>query len=231
MEQLEHAAPKPDEEPPSKIENEDPHSSGMTPTDEFMLAEYKNISAAHFDLHQGYRSMFRFYLGIAAIPVTVFAFILKDVAKNASIGALPNVVSYVATLISIIGFLMFLALANIMFEIMFYARTVNGTRQYFTDRALELNNKDLKQYLLLPGDMNFPRYGMSLLQVYSWQYWMIALINSCYLLLSVKNYTRDWPNSWAWSVGAFIAFMITHLLFHFALANRKEAETTRIKPL
>src|SRR6266571_4625451 len=103
MEQLERAAQKLDDEEQPKTDNSDKSTTTLTPTDEFMLAEYKNISAAHFDLHQGYRSMFRFYLGIAAIPVTVFAFILKDVAKNASIGALPNVVSYVATLISIIG--------------------------------------------------------------------------------------------------------------------------------
>jgi len=57
------------------------------------------------------------------------------------------------------------------------------------------------------------------------------LINPCYLLLSVKKFTREWAASWLWSIGAFIGFVGLHLCFHFRLANRKEAETKRIAPL
>jgi hypothetical protein len=216
----------------AQASEEDLHKRYLTPTDYFMLEEYKNISAAHFDLHQGYRQMFRFYLGIVAIPVTVFAFILKDVDKNISIGALPTILTYVTVLVAIVGLLMFLALTNISFEIMFYARTVNGTRLYFTDRERELTGHDLKQYLLLPGDMDFPPYGVkNILQVYWWQYWMIALINSCYFLLSVKNFSSGYRYSWPFSALAFLGLFGLHLLLHYILAVRKEKETKHVKPL
>lgn len=234
-EQRDSHVPKLDEpsDDPNNNDKEDQKPNGnLSPTDEFMLAEYKNISSAHFDLHQGYRNMFRFYLGIAAIPVTVFAFILKDVDKNISIGSLPTILTYVTFLTAVIGLLMFLALTNISFEMMFYARTVNGTRRYFTDKEKELTGRDLKQYLLLPGDMDFPPYGVSnILQVYWWQYWMIALINTCYFFLSIKNFTSTYRCSWLWSLIAFLLFFGLHVLLHYVLASRKEAETAILKPL
>ena len=59
---------------------EQPARGALSVADEFMLAEYKNISTAHFELHNAFRQMFRFYLGIVAVPVTVFAFTYKDVS-------------------------------------------------------------------------------------------------------------------------------------------------------
>src|SRR5258708_37520875 len=125
---------------------------GLNVADECMLAEYKNISTAHFELHNAFRQMFRFYLGIVAVPITVFAFTYKD--ASLSLRTLPLVFVYILLLTAIIGLLMFLSLVNIRFDIVFYTRTVNGTRKYFMSRA---ENK-LDPYLFLPGDMRYPTY-------------------------------------------------------------------------
>jgi ABC-type polysaccharide/polyol phosphate export permease len=100
--------------PLSEVEPSPPKGMGNA-VDSFMLEEYKNISKAHYELHNGFRQMFRFYLGIVAIPVTLFALAYKDM--HVSLGALPPVIAIVLLLIAGIGFLMFLSLINIRFDI------------------------------------------------------------------------------------------------------------------
>jgi len=119
-----------------------------------MLEEYKNISRAHFELHNGLRQTFRFYLGVVAIPVTLFAFVYKD--TTITLDSLPSTLAYTICLIGFIGFFMFLSLINIRFDIIFYTRAVNGTRRYFMDISERLAQEPLDQYLLLPGNINFP---------------------------------------------------------------------------
>jgi hypothetical protein len=55
-----HAFPKP------------PRGTRKTVVDEFMLKEYENTAAAHFDSQSGIRQQFRFYLLLAAVPLTIF---------------------------------------------------------------------------------------------------------------------------------------------------------------
>src|SRR5581483_10118740 len=126
-----------------------------TPVDEFMLTEYETIASAHFDLHGGLRQNFRFYLGLIAIPFTVFA-----VFKDASIQflKLPTVLLLLFLVVPILGFLMFLAMINMRFDIILYTRAVNAVRDYFNMRATELGVSNFRSYLKLPTDKNKPPY-------------------------------------------------------------------------
>jgi|SRR5882724_6372328 len=172
--------------------------------DNFVLEEYKNISKAHYELHNAFRQMFRFYLGIVAVPVTVFAFAYKDV--QVSIEALPAVFVYILFLTGIIGLLMFLSLVNIRFDIIFYTRTVNGTRAYFMDRS----RSELTRYLLLPTNMRFPPYSETL-KAYWWQFLLIAFINSSYVAVAARNLLGRWRF-------AFIVAAVIFVVHYFAYA-------------
>jgi hypothetical protein len=178
------------------------------PMDSFVLEEYKNISKAHYELHNGFRQMFRFYLGVVAVPVTLFAFAYKD--QNVTLSNLPSVFVYICLLIGIIGCLMFLSLINIRFDIIFYTRTVNGTRAYFVNK-----DNNLSKYLMLPGDMRFPPYKETF-RAYWWQFLMIAIINSIYLGVALKaRFSQYWPYKLT------VAIFVLHFVAYYGLASMR----------
>jgi hypothetical protein len=186
--------------------------------DKFMLEEYKNISKAHFELHSGLRQMFRFYLGVVAVPVTIFAFIYKE--ATVTIENVPSVLSATLCLIGVIGFLMFLSLINMRFDIIFYTRTVNGTRGYFIDRAKSLN---ARYHLLLPDNMEFPAYQENPTKAYWWQFLMITLINTIYLGAGIKKF-----NFWTGTIVTSIVFFITHVVIYYFFAWRRKQDTEKM---
>ena len=189
--------------------------------DDFTLEEYKNISQAHFELHNAFRQMFRFYLGIVAVPVTVFAFAYKDV--QVSLESLPVIFVYILLLAGIIGLLMFLSLINIRFDIIFYTRTVNGTRAYFVNRS----NSALTKYLLLPGDMRFPPYTETF-KAYWWQFLLIALINSAYVTVAARNLLGRWCFAF---IAAAVVFGLHYLAYVRLAASRNLKDEKRLKEI
>src|SRR5437588_8275932 len=84
--------------------------------DEFMLKEYESIAAAHFDSQDGLRQQFRFYLIIAAVPLTVVGLVTKEQqgGQVAQIGAwdLPRFVGIVFLGIGVLGRLMLLSMIH-----------------------------------------------------------------------------------------------------------------------
>jgi hypothetical protein len=134
-----------------------PDKAAKNTVDEFMLAEYQTIAAAHFDLHNGLRQNFRFYLGLIAAPVTVFA-VYKD--PNIEVFKLPEVMLFLFSVISLLGFLMFLNMINTRFDIILYTRAVNGVRAYFKVRADEIGDTAFEIGRKLPVDKNKPPYNV-----------------------------------------------------------------------
>ena len=107
-----------------------------------MLSEYQTIASAHFDLHNGLRQNFRFYLGLVAVPFTVFA-VYKDV--NLNLFSLPSRSLALFGVVPFLGLLMFLAMINTRFDIILYTRAVNAVRAYFVMRAERVGPKDLQE--------------------------------------------------------------------------------------
>ncbi|HWY54171.1 MAG TPA: hypothetical protein VNZ03_06885 [Terriglobales bacterium] len=155
-----------------------------TPVDEFMLAEYETIASAHFDLHNGLRQNFRFYLGLAAVPFTVLA-AFKDM--KVEIFDLPTVLLFLFGVVPFLGLLMFLSMINTRFDIILYTRTVNAVRAYFEMRAARLGQKDFRKYLKLPTDKFKPPYFEGFLRAYTWLFAMISFTNAAYALILFKN--------------------------------------------
>ncbi|HEY6343930.1 MAG TPA: hypothetical protein VIY49_20735 [Bryobacteraceae bacterium] len=102
-----------------------PNPEEKTVSDEFMLSEYQTIASAHFDLHNGLRLNFRFYLGLIAVPSSIWAVAFKD---QTDIFHLPRVLVLMIGLVALLGFLMFLQMVNTRFDIILYTRVVNGVR-------------------------------------------------------------------------------------------------------
>jgi len=199
-----------------------PQSSEKTPVDEFMLSEYQTIASAHFDLHNGLRQNFRFYLGLVAVPFTVFA-VYKDVSLD--LFRLPTVLLSLFAVVPFLGLLIFLSMINTRFDIILYTRTVNAVRAYFTMRAERVGPKDLKKYLKLPTDKNKPPYFEGFLRAYTWLFVTISFTNAAYALILLENLQNKgrlpfW-GPWPLATSFFALHLVLYWLFSW-IRKKKE---------
>jgi len=193
-----------------------PAPSTKTPVDEFMLSEHQTIASAHFDLHNGLRQSFRFYLGLIAIPLTVLA-IFKD--PNIDLLHLPIFMLGLFFAIAVVGFLMFLSMINTRFDIIYYTRTVNGVRAYFAMRAQQIGVADFEQFLVLPTNINEPAF-FEFSRAYSWLFVLMALVDSFYMLMCFLNLqNHGW---WCWRPWeATLIFFLLHVGFYVFWAETR----------
>ena len=180
--------------------------------DEFMLREYETIAAAHFDSQSGLRQHFRFYLIIAAFPLTVLGFASSHAPANANaqLIALFNLPPFVSTVFigtGILGTLMSLAMIHSAFDCVLYARTVNGVRAYFADRAKWLN-VDLKPYFVMPLSKVKPRYFH--FGSFFYRQILISLVNAAYVALGVQNF---WKRV-CWTISLFALLALGGVLIY-----------------
>ena len=190
-----------------------------TVVDEFMLAEYDTIASAHFDLHAGLRQSFRFYLGLAAVPFTVFA-VYKD--PKLDLFSLPSVLLFLFAVVSVLGLLMFLTMINTRFDIILYTRAVNGVRAYFAKRALEVGQADVFEAgRKLPIDKDKPPYNEGLSRAYSWLFAFISVINAGYSFIVLRNLRLTTAES---AISACIYCAFHALLYRFLSKNREKKE-------
>lgn len=198
-----------------------PVKGEKTVIDEFMLAEYQTIATAHFDLHNGLRQNFRFYLGLIAAPVTVFA-VYKD--PRIEVFQLPEVMLFLFGVISVLGFLMFLNVINTRFDIILYTRTVNGVRSYFKIRADESDNTAFEAGRKLPIDKNKPPYNEGWNRAYTWLFILIGLVNSAYFYVVLKNLERSQILvTWRWGVReGVILWVLLHFCAYVFLSRQRE---------
>lgn len=156
--------------------------------DEFMVKEYESIASAHFDSQSGLRQQFRFYLLIAAVPITVLGLVFRDRSfdelAKLSVFNLPSPFDYIFIMIGLLGFLILLSMIHTALDATLYARTVNGVRGYFVDRGKQLG-LDLKPCLKMPTDQHRPPYFH--VRSFFWQVIFIAAINSSYLAVGTSS--------------------------------------------
>lgn len=169
-------------------EIDDPKHDDTSPVDDFMLKEYESIASAHFDSQAGLRQQFRFYLVIAAVPVTLIGLAFKDrpahEIEQLTFFNLPVVLTSVFFAIGILGILLLLSMIHTALDATMYARTVNGVRQYFVQRAGGLGS-DIKPYLLMPFDKTRPKYFH--IRSFFWQVTLIAAVNTFYITLVIHR--------------------------------------------
>lgn len=186
--------------------------------DEFMLKEYESIAAAHFDSQDGLRQQFRFYLLIAAVPLTVLGLVLREPSQAIPVRQiglldLPPFLGLVFLGIGLLGTLMLLSMINTALDATLYARTVNGIRNYFANRA-ETLGADLAPYLKMPRNMDQPKYFH--IRAFFWQVVMLGFINAGYVAFGALTIWRQYISVccalsgctlWVlWQVGAYLLF-------------------------
>jgi hypothetical protein len=210
---------------------------------DFMLKEYEIISSAFFDLSKQKTEMFRFYLILVTIPVTLIAAIIGLENQTLSFFALPDLVILVLLAVSVAGLLMTALIVDLRFEAIAYAKTVNLTRRFFVD-----NDKKyiLGKYTLLPDGDDYPKFneqpwsiknrewkwkfgtGASFLEVL-----LMALLNVVYfgsamvnLLAKIDYLSTNFDALVVVSVVVSVIFFLAHLIGYVYIANKRDSQWT-----
>ena len=192
---------------------------GKDPVDEFMLKEYESIASAHFDSQAGLRQQFRFYLIIAAVPVTILGLALKERSEKdlemLTFFTLPTFMTLVFFAIGILGFLLLLSMIHTALDATMYARTVNGVRLYFVNRAQGLE-RGIEQYLVMPFDKKRPGYVHY--RAFFWQVVLISGVNTLYMSLFIHRFISNECGF----VSACLLIFAGHIGMYFGFAYKRE---------
>lgn len=152
---------------------------------EFLIAEYNNIAAAHFNTSNTISSFFRYYLLIVTIPMPVAAFFIQnsslDLSKLLEL-TLVKILGVVSFGIFLVGICVVVYMMNLRFDAILYARTVNGIRNYFYNLS-RADIYELKKLKVLPTSISAPLYT-------EWWFFYpvvlaLSILNSAYLLTGV----------------------------------------------
>jgi undecaprenyl pyrophosphate phosphatase UppP len=206
---------------PDVVENKT-NATESSPIDEFMLKEYESIASAHFDSQAGLRQQFRFYLIIAAVPVTVLGLALKDrLEKNLetlTFFNLPAILTTVFLAIGVLGFLLLLSMIHTALDATIYARTVNGVRNYFVEKAKGLG-QGIEQYLVMPFDKKKPRYFH--IRAFFWQVTLIAAVNTFYVAVFLHGVLQNKCALWVVCLLLFAAQLGIYFAFAFKRGQKE----------
>lgn len=208
---------------------------------DFMLEEYKQIAAAFFDLSKQKTEMFRFYLILVTIPITLIAALLGSEETPISFQNLPNLVTLLLFAIAIAGLIMTAIVVDIRFECILYSKTVNLARRFFMDKGEE---HKLRNYMLLPDGDDLPKYyeqpwefknrkwkwalgvGATFLEIL-----LMGLLNATYFGVVLMNISQTWVSDgqalWL-GIISWASFFALHVLGYRYLAKKKD-EQWRVK--
>lgn len=102
---------------------------------QFQLKEYENISQAHFKTNEVLATFYRYFLLIAAIPITAIGIALINLSDD-GIGAEGRFLAYTIfgvsmLLLSVVGAAVIAYIEGLRLDAILYARVVNSIRNYF----------------------------------------------------------------------------------------------------
>jgi uncharacterized HAD superfamily protein len=129
--------------------------------DEFLQGEYNNISQAHFNTIQSISEFFKVYIGIVSLPISVAVIFLKPEELRRS-GVFRLLKSHSGLVLSGFGLIVLVSLCvlgyitNLRCDAVLYARTINGIRNYFYEKKLDIESES--RYRVLPKRTQAPRY-------------------------------------------------------------------------
>lgn len=215
--------------------------SGNNPTRndaaEFMLEEYKQIAAAFFDLLKQRSDMFRFYLALITIPISLIAAIMQIEKSSIYLFDLPDLVILVLFAIAIAGLITTAIVVDIRFESILYAKTINLTRRYFRDKGGE---SELGKYLLLPDGDDLPRFyeqpweitkgrwrwelgvGATFLEIL-----LMGLLDSVYLglpTINILHHQLNLTEAILFGSAVGVAFFLLHIIGYLYFARKRDNE-------
>lgn len=208
---------------------------------DFLLEEYKQMGAAFFDLSSQKTQMFRFYLLLVTIPVSLIVGVLGLGIENSPLGSF--VVSYVLPvfmiIIAVAGLLMTAIVVDIRFEAIMYAKTINVIRKYFKDIAAA---HKLSKYFILPDSDDVPRFNEQPIDLFEWRFkWLLAvgstflevvlmgIIDSLFAAMGAFLLLQSgfWQLVFLIVVIVGIFYFMAHILGYIYFANKRDTEWTK----
>ena len=203
--------------------------------EDFLLKEYDNIAQAHFNTVSTISTFFKHYLLIVSLPIPLLAWVLKPLAEDTSgktatsvLESLRHAVPLGAILIAVIGFFVMCYIANLRFDAILYARTVNGIRKYFSGRS-DVPFEEEVCVRVLPRSKYQPRYMEP--TFFLWVILAFAFANAAYLGLGVFLWCRiASPEQCLWwtaGIGGFAGFALLNILTYALLARHRETSYLR----
>lgn len=190
---------------------------------DFLLKEYENIAQAFFNSREVLAKWVKYYLVVMAAPFSFIAFIYKDKPEKFNIFALPDTLSILIAVIGLIGLFLAFIIVESGVDSVLYARSVNGIRKYFIDKAHLTNPKD---YIVLPYDTKKPDYiGFGDL---TWTTIVTGVINSFYISLAIPqiNITKIiyfcYLSQKSMTIILFVLLLALHPIYYVYAAKAKE---------
>ncbi len=126
--------------------------------DDFLIKEYDRISEAHFSTMTAIAQFMRLYLAVASVPPAAIAFLAKPAEAGGIVDVLrnnPSLALVPLLAISIVGILLAGYVISLQNDAALYARTVNGVRAHFVDKA---GAATASKAIVLPTDRNKPSF-------------------------------------------------------------------------
>ena len=198
--------------------------SGASAFEQYLLAEYEHIADAHFKMVDTISTFFKHYLVIMAIPISVLGlFLTGGLTTDQPIKivlSLDPLLPGVFLAVAVAGLGVLLYIVNLRLDAMLYARTINGIRMYFYDRATIDIDRRLRMRVL-PQSPQLPsyreiRYFMPVVVVF-------AIIDTAYVLLGLWLLGLGQWSQVAWAA----IFFVVHFGFYAYLASYREHQYLR----
>jgi uncharacterized HAD superfamily protein len=211
-----------------------PEQSGRAKYEEFLLKEYDNIAQAHFNTVSTISTFFKHYLLVVSLPIPLLAWVLKSGTDSTGKGPASVLddlglgVPLGAILIAVIGFCVMCYIANLRFDAILYARTVNGIRKYFAGRSGVPFEEEFR-VRVLPRSTHQPRYFEG--AYFLWVILALGLINAAYLgagiFLCCKRGGVGLGYCWAWGGMGAAVFVVANLVAYLVFAWHRETRYLR----
>lgn len=195
--------------------SEDHADSGMDYFTQFQLKEYENISQAHFKTNEVLATFYRYFLLVAAIPISAVGIALINLS-NGRIDAEGRFLAYIifgvsTLLLSVVGAAVIAYIEGLRLDAILYARVVNSIRAYF----FKLPGSERFGEPVLPTNKDKPSYdgfGAGFIM-----YFACAIMNAAYfgsgvlaLMLdhSISLLDAEITCDQKWATGIAIAIML-----------------------
>jgi uncharacterized HAD superfamily protein len=194
------------------------------PFDEFMTAEYSNISQAHFNTVESISEFFKAYIAIVSLPISAAVIFLKpEELKQSGVLAFfttnPTLVLITMGLVVLVGWCVLAYIINLRCDALLYARTVNGIRKYFYENKLDVGAQH--RYLVLPKQTHLPHYWET--RYFLFVVLAFAAIGTAYWSVGLIFYYG--PNSYAEHAGFWVLLLgcvSIHFILYWRLTRHRE---------
>jgi uncharacterized HAD superfamily protein len=196
----------------------------VTKFDKYLLQEYSSVAEAHFNTIETISAFFKNYLVVMTFPLALIAYLLKSNEPGGK--SAQGLISYISLggvllmIIAVAGGAILLYIMNLRFDAILYARTVNGIRKYFYDRAdidlhYKIRMRTLPQSAMLPSYLE----GWYFIPVVTG----FAFINTLYFAVGNMFFQFSTITFNSYSVIAFVSFFILHYLSYVEYSNQRES--------